>query len=86
MDIKIVKRDGSIEPFNIDKIIASIARSGVPLGKSEEIAKAVQEWIPSQTVEGKITSNQIRDQIIQKLSDDYPAEVDSYKAFKKEEV
>jgi len=84
MDIKIVKRDGSSESFNIDKTITSIAKSGVPLEKSEEIAKNIEKWIPTVAQDGQISSNQIRDKIIEELSDDLPAEEDSYQAFKKD--
>ena len=83
MEISIVKRDGSQEKFNVDKLITSIAQSGVPLEQSESIATKIQDWISTKASDGKITSNEIRDKIISELSELFPAEADSYQAFKK---
>lgn len=84
MEIKIVKRDGTEEYFSIDKLITSIAKTGVPLQRSEEIASDIKIWLEkTQQESGNISSNLVRDKVIEKLASEFPAEVDSYKAFKK---
>jgi len=83
MDIQIKKRDGTVEPFSIDKLIASITKSGVPLKKSEEISQKIKSWVESEAEGGVFESTKIRDRIINDLSKDFPAESESYKAYKK---
>lgn len=82
-NIKIKKREGGYEYFNIDKLIVSIGKSGVPLKESEKIAKKIKKWILSEKNSGQVDSNKIRDKIIKLISKKFPAEADSFRAYKK---
>ena len=83
MDLTVVKRDGTSEPFNYDKLVASITKTGIPVNQGEEISSRVKIWAESSAKEGNIESSLIRDKIIELLSEDFPAEADTYKAYKK---
>lgn len=82
MDLLIKKRDGESEYFNFDKLLASIGRAGVPVNKAINIAKNVEDWVASQKDKGEVTSTQIRNKVIEYMIEDFPAEADSYKAYK----
>ncbi|ABW00950.1 conserved hypothetical protein [Caldivirga maquilingensis IC-167] len=38
----VVKRDGTEEPFIVEKIVVSILKTGAPLDKAREIAKRIE--------------------------------------------
>ena len=83
MEIQVEKRDGTVESFSIDKLITSMARCGVPLSVCEVESERIRNWMTSEAKDNKIKSVQIRDRIIEELIADYPAEMDSFKVFKK---
>lgn len=81
-NLTVKKREGGEEPWNYDKLVASINKSGVPLLEAENIAKNVENWA-RETAEGPIESTLIRDKVIELMKENYPAESDSYLAYKK---
>jgi 2-phosphoglycerate kinase len=82
-DLKVKKRDESLESWSYDKLVTSINKSGVPIDDAERYAKEVQEWSSSNAKDGVISSVAIRDRVMEVIKNDYPAESDSYQAFKK---
>jgi len=83
MEIQVKKRDGSIEPWSFDKLVASIGKAGVPVREAEVIAAKVQSWAEQNSQNGQISSTQIRDKVIEVLSENYPVEAENYKTYKK---
>ena len=81
--VKIKKRGGDTEDFNFDKLLVSIGKTGIPLKDSENIAKNIQKWILKSVNKDSITSSLIKDKVIEEMYKDFPAEADSYKAYKK---
>jgi len=81
-NLQIKKRDGVLELFSLDKLIASITKAGVNAGEASKIAKEVKEWI-FQSGKKEIESVDIRDKVIELLAINFPAEADSYKTFLK---
>lgn len=82
MEITIKKRDSVVESYSFDKLVTSIAKAGVPIADSDRIAKSVEEWMKS-TKAREISSSEIRDKIISLMVTEFPAEADTYKAYKK---
>jgi len=83
-DLNVKKRDGTVEPFSYDKIVASISKAGVPIKSAEDVASEVTGFIQDQGGEkGEILSTLVRDKIIEVLSKDFPVEADNYQSFKK---
>lgn len=66
MDIQVVKRDGSLESFDPDKIIRVVAASGLDPEPAAILASNVTDWIKS-LHQDKISSLQIRDKVIELL-------------------
>jgi len=82
-DFQIVKIDGSKEPFNIDKLITSIGKSGVPLNKATNISEKIKFWAMKIGKGERIKSSMIRDKVIEIMSDDFPVEAECYRLYKK---
>lgn len=82
-ELKVVKRDGKAEEWNSDKLIASITKAGVPVEAAQNIASQLADWAKSSGSDGTISSNMIRDKVIELMTTEYPAEADNYKAYKK---
>ena len=82
--LNIVKKDGSVEGWNKDKLIASIGKSGVDVKGAQEIYDKALDWAVAAQKEAKVSSNELRDKIIEFMKEDYPAEADNYQTYKKE--
>ncbi len=82
-NVIILKRDGTKESFSYDKLVASIARAGVPIANSEIIALDVSKWIAGNLENGEIKSTTVRDEITLELMSDFPVQADNYQVFKK---
>lgn len=87
MDVlQVKKRDGSLEPWNIDKLITSMVRTGVPMQEAQRIASEIENWAKASAQNAEITSVEIRDKVIDMLSAEFPTEAENYKSYKKAEV
>jgi 2-phosphoglycerate kinase len=81
-DIKIKKRSGEVEYFNFDKLLASIGRAGVPLKEATKIAEKVRIILIAKKSKSPVSSESLRDNVLQLMTKDFPAEADSYNAYK----
>lgn len=72
-----------MEEWSDDKLIASIQKTGVSTDDAQEIANKVKDWVKANTKNNIIDSVQIRDKVVELLKVNFPAEADSYQAFKK---
>jgi len=82
-DIQIRKRGEGMEGWSFDKLLASITKSGVPLTDAERIAKSVEAWAIKAVKVNAVDSIKLRDKVIELMKNDFPAEADSYQAYKK---
>jgi 2-phosphoglycerate kinase len=83
-EIQVTKRDGGMQPWSSDKLIASIGKAGVPVAASQNIAAQIVDWAKGASADGKVSSDAIRDKVIEIMSSEYPAESDNYKTYKKQ--
>jgi len=81
--IKVKKRDGVVEDWSYDKVIASIGKAMMPYKKAQGIADKIHVWAKESAKEGAIASTAIRDKVIELLSQSDPVSADNYKVFKK---
>ena len=81
--LKIKKRDASLEDFSMDKLIASLTKAGLDIKDAEVVAQDIVGWITMNAVDNVVTSVDLRDAIIKRLSNEFPAEADSYSIYKK---
>jgi len=72
--MKVIKRDGSIEDFNQNKIARVVKAAGLNDNRAQKLAKKVAEWLEAKK-QAQVTSLQIRDKVIEELQ-----KVDKYAA------
>lgn len=72
MEITVIKRDGSEEPFDMEKIARVAQAAGLRPIDAEEVSKNVADWIEERG-SAKIKSTEIRDKVFQELE-----KIDSY--------
>jgi len=72
MNVDVVKRDGSLEQFNKNKIVKVVKTAGLTEEKAEALATKVETEIKLRELT-RITSKQIRDMVAAelKLADEY---------------
>jgi transcriptional regulator NrdR family protein len=81
-DIQVVKKGGGNELWSIDKLVASITKTGLALEIAEAVSSKIEDWVKKAAVNGKIESSTIRDRVIETLKGEDPAAADSYRAYK----
>lgn len=81
--LKVLKRDGKMEKWSYDKILASIMKSMAPLSEAKIIASEVENWVDKAKDNDVINSNKIRDKVIELLEKVDPVSAKTYETFKK---
>jgi transcriptional regulator NrdR family protein len=66
MDTKFIKRNGSVELYDENKIIRVLIAAGLNANQAENLAKGITSWI-KKTNELQINSLQIRNKVIEEL-------------------
>jgi len=82
-NLKVKKRDTSLEPFDFDKLLASITKAGVPIKDAIEVARDIEGWVKVSSKNSIISSIELRDKIVEKLSENFPSQAESYRIYKK---
>lgn len=82
-NIKVEKKDGEIEYWNYDKILLSIGKAMMPLKRAEQFASSVEKWAKQEAKKGVISSEKLRDKIIELLKENDPISAESYRVYKK---
>ncbi len=81
--MRVKKKDGEYEAFSEDKLINSIAKSGVSIAHAQKIAKEVVTEITTGAGDDVLDSVLIREHVITKLAKAFPLEAESYKTYSK---
>lgn len=70
----VIKRDGSEQAFEKDKIARVVQAAGLRADQAKDLAEKVDDWMQKQSEE-KINSIQIRDEVLNQLRqmDEYAA-------------
>ncbi len=83
MELKITKRQGEIEDWSDDKILTSIMRAGASSEESQKVSLSVKQWAAQNAEDGKISSTNLRDQVIHQLALVNPIAANTYQFYKK---
>lgn len=67
-DIQVIKRDGSVEDFEIEKIIRVVKAAGLTDTDAEELGKEMEKWANEENKE-ELTSLEIRDKVVELMHD-----------------
>lgn len=66
MAILIIKRNGSEEPYEQEKITKVVQAAGLRPIDAEELAQKVTDWLEKRN-KGKVTSIEVRDKVFKEL-------------------
>lgn len=83
MELKIQKRDGSMQEFDIEKIRGGLASAGVEEEMIDHIAPDVAAWVETKSAIGVVKSLDIRAEVLRQLKELAPAAADVYAGYKK---
>jgi transcriptional regulator NrdR family protein len=74
MNIQVIKRNGSKELFDPEKIDRVVVAAGLSPDKATTLVKNISDWVTNQK-SGEISSLLLRDKVIEELekSDEYAA-------------
>ncbi len=83
-DLQVKKRDGTLEPWSLDKLVIAIGKAGISISEAQALATKIEDWARSVAKEGVVESTQIRDKVIELMKVDFSAESANYQTYKKE--
>ena len=66
MEINVIKRDGSTQPFDMEKIVKVVQAAGLRPIDAEDLAKNVSDWVEKQGKDS-IKSTEIRDKVFKEF-------------------
>ena len=67
MNLQVIKKDGSKENFDPDKIAQVVAAAGLTPDQSGEVSQRVSKWFQNQR-KTQVTTIEIRNKVIEELS------------------
>lgn len=70
-NLQVIKRDGTAEEFDQEKIIKVVVASGLTQIEGERLAEKIAEWAKSQSSD-KVTSLVLRDKVLEELQEVNP--------------
>lgn len=81
--MKVQKRDGSFQDFDVSKLARSLVGSGLPQEEADGIASEIEMWAQDMAKEDTIHSADIRSRVIEVLRNDYSEAAETYESYTK---
>lgn len=81
---KVQKKDGKIEDFDRNKILAGIIASGGTMEDAQRVTVEVETWLPSMVVNGVIRSTDIRKKGLEVFRNVNPEAADRFDSYQKQ--
>lgn len=82
-EIKVKKRNGSLQEFDRNKIESSIAKAGGTPEGAGKISVEVENWVSGAAVDGVISSLQIREKVLELLRVANPEVAKTFEEYRK---
>ena len=82
MNLEVIKKDGSKEDFNTEKIAQVVAAAGLTPDQSQVLSQNIAQWFQSQG-KTQITTLEIRTKVIEELSKVDKFATDAYTWYEK---
>ncbi|MBM3209039.1 hypothetical protein FJZ40_01995 [Candidatus Shapirobacteria bacterium] len=83
MDLQVQKKDGSLEPFDRNKIITGVVRSGGTAEEGESIATQIETWAAGAAQGGVIGSFEIKTKLLEFLGAVNPVAATTFENYQK---
>lgn len=85
MPVKVQKKDGRLEDFQRAKVVAGVMKSGADFDQAQEVGRQVEAWVGGAAVNGVITSEAIRQKVLEVLRAVNPTAAAAFEAYRKPE-
>ncbi len=83
MELQVQKKDGSLEPFDRNKIKNGLLESGASAQEAETIASQVEVWAQTAAVNNVVKTADIRTKVLELLQSANPTVAASFEAYQK---
>lgn len=83
LDLMVRKKDGTTEPFDRNKILNGLLKSGATQIEAEGVVTQIENWAPSMAVNGFINSLDIRLKVLELLREINPAAATAFENYRK---
>lgn len=83
MPIKVQKKDGRLEDFDLNKVTEGITKSGATPEQAANIAQQVQTWAQGAAINGVVKAMDIRTKVLELLRAVNSEAADRFEAYKK---
>jgi len=77
------KKDGSVQPFDRNKIVNGVLKAGGSPQDAEQVAAAIEAWLPTVAVSGVVSSLDIRTKGLEVLRTVNPPVAASFESYQK---
>lgn len=83
MNLQAQKKDGSLEPFDRNKIKNGLIKSGASEAEAESITSQVETWAQTAAVNNVVKTVDIRTKVLETLKGVNPTVAASFEAYRK---
>jgi len=80
---KVQKKDGSLEDFDRNKIVNGVVSAGGSSADGEQVAAAIEAWLPGAAVNGVVRSLDIRSKGLEVLRTVNPTVAATFESYQK---
>jgi transcriptional regulator NrdR family protein len=78
-----MKKDGTLEDFDRNKIVAGAVKSGAAAEEAEKVAASIEAWLPTAAANNVVKSQDVRTKALEVLGTVNPAAVASFAVYQK---
>ncbi len=80
---KVQKKDGNLEDFDRNRVLQSVVKAGGTNEEAEKITAEVEAWLPGAVVTGVVTTQAIREKVLELLRPLNPIVAGDFEVYKK---
>ena len=82
-NLMVEKKDGQQEPFDKNKIVNGLLRSGAAEAEAQNLATQVETWAQTAAMNGAIKSLEIRAKVLELLHNTNPTAAAAFEGYQK---
>lgn len=83
MDVQVRKKDGRLEPFDRNKILNGLLKSGASQAEAESVTAQVEAWVPTIAPAGVVNSTDLRTKVLELLKTVNPGAAAAFESYQK---
>lgn len=83
MDVQVRKKDGRLDPFDRNKILNGLLKSGTSQAEAENVTVQVEAWVPGVALSGVVNSSDLKSKALELLRGVNPAAAAAFESYQK---